>query len=102
MSTRLKPAKCTIRQANLKWMNQLVHLHDNFCDCPTPVEHTSILLFQQEPDQKFTPIEKDIIKKCLGGEHGDPATTKDDGDVLGEGDLDTLFAEDFGDHDDTG
>lgn len=102
MSTRLKPAKCTLRQTNLKWMNQIVHIHDTFCDCSTPIEHTTILLFQQEPKQQFTAIEKDIIKKCLGGEHGDVATTENAGDVLGEGDLDTLFAEDFGDPADTG
>lgn len=102
MTTRYKPAKCSPRQTTLKWMNMLCAVHDTFCECPNPVEHTTILLHQQEPHQNFTPIEKDIIKKCLGGEATATENTDQDGDVLGEGDLDALFATDFGDQEDTG
>lgn len=77
-------------------------VHDNFCECPHPVEHTTVLLFQQEPQQNLSPIEKDIIKKCLGGEATATENTDPDGDVLGDGDLDALFATDFGNLEDTG
>ncbi len=101
MSTRFKPTKCTLRQQNLKWMNFIVHAHDIMCDCPNPLEHTIILIHQQEPELKFTPIEKDIIKKCITTDHGEEAGEED---VLGDANLEDLFKEDFGDADtaDTG
>lgn len=99
MSTRYIPTKSTLRQQKLKWMNSLVHQHDIFCDCPHPLEHTAILIFEQEPKLHFKPPEKDLIKKCLTGE--DTAGAAADPDAFGEGDLDLLFKEDFGE-DDTG
>lgn len=101
MTTRIVPTKDSIRQKNIKWMNLLVHSHDIFCDCDSPLQHTLILICQQEPKIELKPIEKDIIKKCLIGDttepDGDPA---DDG--VEEGLLDALFKEDFGEEDTAG
>ncbi|AXQ66510.1 MAG: hypothetical protein [Anelloviridae sp.] len=100
MSTRYIHPKSTIRQKKLQWINMLVHCHDIMCDCPTPLEHTTALIFEQEPELRFKPPEKDLIKKCL-------TTTTDtedaagDPDGFGEGDLEDLFKENFGE-DDTG
>lgn len=96
MSTRIKPAKPTIREQNLKWMNFIVHAHDIICDCNKPLEHTAILIFQQEPELQFTPIEKDIIKRCITA---DPGKEDGDDDVFGDGALEDLFKEDSGDAD---
>lgn len=102
MSTRIVPAKSTLRQNNLKCMNMMVHAHDMICDCPTPLQHIVILIFQQEPDLDFKPIEKDLIKKCLTGEHTDRTATDNADDGVEEGLLDALFKEDFGEEDNTG
>ena len=97
MTTRYIPPKSTIRQKKLQWMNLICHIHDMQCDCPSPLEHTAILLFEQEPDLKFKTPEIDLIKKCLtttatSGENGDQ-------DAIGEGDLEELFKENFGEED---
>lgn len=102
MSTRWITPKATLRQTQLKWMNFIVHTHDLFCDCPKPVEHTAAFIFQQEQNLQFTPPEKDIIKKCLGGEPATPAGDVHEEDDFGPGDLDVLFGEDFGEDTDTG
>ncbi len=92
MSTRYIPTKDSFRQKKLKWINSLCQLHDTWCDCYNPIQHTIILLFEQEPQLEFTPPEKDIIKKCLSG---DAPTTKEDGDTIQEGDLAAIFQEPF-------
>lgn len=97
MSTRYKPPKCSLRQQKLKWMNSLVHTHDIFCDCPHPLEHTAYMIFEQEPELKFTTPEQDTIKKCLTSTTGMDIVADDhDNDGFGEGDLEDLFKEDFG------
>lgn len=101
MTTRIIPTKDSIKQKNLKWMNLLVHSHDIFCDCETPLQHTIILICQQEPEIKLKPIEKDIVKRCLIGEPTDTAGTAAD-DGVEEGLLDALFKEDFGEEDTAG
>lgn len=80
-------------------MNSMVHTHDMFCDCPTPLQHIVILIFQQEPQLDFKPLEIDLIKKCLTGERGDVTATDHDADGLEEGTLEDLFKEDFGEED---
>lgn len=102
MTTRWQPTKANCRQQQLKWINILVHAHDMNCDCPNPLEHTVVLIHQQEPELKFTTIEKDIIKKCLGG--GETTVTAGDHeeDHFGDGDLAELFKEDFGEDATTG
>lgn len=83
-------------------MNMIAHVHDNVCDCYDPITHTAALIFEEEPDLKFLPAEKDIIKTCLTGETTATAATDQELDVIGEGDLEDLFREDFGDEKDTG
>ncbi len=102
MSTRFIPAKPTLRQKKLQWMNLLAHIHDEKCDCPNPMEHTCMLIFEQEKELKFTTPEKDLIQKCLSGDtttadHGDPTD-----DVIGDGELAALFAEELGEEENTG
>lgn len=80
----------------------ITHTHDIFCDCYDPITHTAALIFEQEPDLKFSPPEKDIIKKCLTGDDTTAATKEENPDGIGEGDLDALFTEDFGEENLTG
>ncbi|AXQ65793.1 MAG: hypothetical protein [Anelloviridae sp.] len=96
MSSRFIKTTANIRQQKLKWMNQLCHTHDMLCDCPSALEHTISLIFEQEPALKFKPQERDLIKKCLTGITTDTANTDQDNDGFGEGDLEELFKEDFG------
>jgi len=65
------------------------------CDCCHPLECTVHLIFEQEKKLKFSAPERDLIKSCVitdqtvtDGNAGDP-------DIIGEGDLDALFGEDF-------
>lgn len=101
MTTRIIPTKDSIKQKNLKWMNLMVHDHDIFCDCDSPLQHIIILICQQEPKLDLKPIERDIVKRCLIGE---PTATDGDQDADGvqEGDLDQLFKEDFGEENTAG
>ena len=96
MSTRYKKPTATIKQNKLKWMNQLCHTHDMLCDCPNPLEHTILLICEQERDLKFNPNEKDLIKQCLTTADTATVATDQDNDGFGEGDLEDLFKEDFG------
>lgn len=102
MSTRFIPARLTLRQQKLTWMNMLAHIHDERCNCSSPMEHTVSLIFEEERHLKFNAPEKDLIKKCLTGEDTTPADGDQQEDVIGEGDLDALFKEDFGDEENTG
>lgn len=102
MSTRFKPAKLTLRQQKLTWMNLLAHIHDNKCDCPHPMEHTCMLIFEEEKELKFTTPEKDLIQKCLSGDTatgvpGDPTE-----DIIGDGELAALFGEELGEEENSG
>lgn len=102
MSTRYIPPKTTLRQKKLQWMNLLAHIHDERCDCPNPLEHTILLIVEQEKELKFNAPEKDLIKKCLSGDTitavpGDPTD-----DVIGDGELAALFAEELGEEENTG
>ena len=78
----------------------MVHTHDMICECPTPLEHIIVHLFQQEPELRFKTPEKDLIKKCLTTTTTDGAVA-DPGDI-GEGELNALFAQDFGEEDTAG
>lgn len=80
----------------------LAHTHDAFCDCTEPIVHTAILCFSEEPSMKFTPPEKDLIKKCITGETTDTENGDLGFDVIGEGDLAALFDGDIGEEEDTG
>lgn len=96
MSTRFIPAKLTLRQQKLTWMNMLAHIHDERCNCSSPMEHTMLLIAEEEKELKFRPPEIDLLKQCLTGERTTAAGGDLQDDVIGEGDLDALFKEDFG------
>lgn len=97
MTTRYIPSDDNHRQKKLKWMNGICHYHDIFCKCPNPLECTIRLIIDQEPELRFNNIEKDKLRKCITTEEKD--TENGDPDDIGEGDLDALFKEDFGDED---
>ena len=88
MSKLYKPLNISLNHKILQWMNAQVALHDMHCQCDEPFRHIILQIIEKEPTIKFNKEESSKIQKCL--------TTGDeeDGDVLGAGDLDTLFAED--------
>ena len=56
--------------------------------------HTATLIFENNPDLKFSPPEKDIIKKCLSGEPTtDPAGGDHGVDAFTGEELEQLFKE---------
>lgn len=75
-------------------MNGICHYHDIFCKCPSPLECTIRLITEQEPDLHFNNVEKDLLSKCITTAAKDDAAG--DQDDFGEGDLENLFKEDFG------
>ncbi|AXQ66332.1 MAG: hypothetical protein [Anelloviridae sp.] len=97
MTTRWITPKTSLKQKKLQWINLICHDHDIFCECTSPLEHTAAIIFEQEPELRFRTPEKDLIKKCLTTQD----TTEGDGDQdgFGEGDLEDLFKEDFGEED---
>ncbi len=102
MSKFYKPLTISYKHKNLQWINLQVAVHDQHCQCDEPLKHIIIGILEQEPTIKFTEDESKIIEKCLTT--GGPTDhTGDDGDVLGDGELERLFEEDvFGDQEDTG
>lgn len=80
----------------------LAHIHDSKCDCPNSMEHTIMLIFEQEKELKFTTPEKDLIKQCISGETTAVAATDHEPDDIGDVDLTDLFKEDFGEEDTAG
>lgn len=102
MTTRLVPAKPTIRQQNLKWMNLMIHCHDMMCDCPTPLQHIIVHIFQTEPEIDFKPIEKDLIKRCITGETTTAVGVDHEEDALDAATLEDLFKENTGEEGTTG
>lgn len=79
-----------MKHKKLQWLNGTVHMHDMFCQCDEPLKHLMFEILEKEKDIKFTEEEQQQLQKCLStGDRGAP-----DGDVLGDGDLDRLFAED--------
>jgi len=101
MSFRLQPTKPTKRQAALKWMNMLHHIHDLMCDCPNSITHTAAFIFEQEPKHNFLPPEKDLIRKCLSGEPATDAGGDQGVDAFTGEELENLFKDDAGENDDT-
>ncbi len=65
-------------------------IHDMHCYCDDPLRHTILQILEQEPNIKFNAEDSKIIQKCLTTTEDPTAAT----DVIGEGDLDRLFAED--------
>ena len=77
-------------------MNSICQLHDIFCDCYHPLEHTITTIIEKEGSLQFSAPEKQLIKKCLSGEEI-TTTVPSDGDADGveEGVLEKLFEEPF-------
>ncbi len=90
--SKLLPIKTSARNRRLDWINGIVHLHNLVCGCDKPLEHTLEEIYTQEP--QLHPYNK----IC-------PTTTKDHAttglEELGDGDLERLFDEDFGEENTT-
>lgn len=91
--SRYQPLKHNTKSAQIQWVNTLVHIHDLQCNCNDPLEHTATTIFRQEPNLRFTEHEKNLIRRCLTTTEGED-TQKED--AIGDGDLEALFAQDFG------
>lgn len=90
--SRYQPTKQNCKQSNINWINTLVHVHDLQCNCDSPLEHTTLQIFNQEKNLRFTTTEISTIQKCLTtGEEDTPEEEN-----FGPGDLEALFADDFG------
>lgn len=89
---KLLPVKLSDKNKKYDWLNLIVGIHNLQCGCDDPLTHTVEEIFCQEPSIK------DHFLKCPG--NGDPKDTGAD-DVLGEGDLEALFDQDFGEEDTT-
>lgn len=88
--SKLLPIKVPPKCRRIDWLNTVVHVHDLTCGCEKALEHTVQEIFLQEPS---------IKEKCLTT--GENPSTGGEEDVLGDGDLDRLFAEEFGEEKDT-
>lgn len=99
MSKYYKPLTISQKHKDLQWINLMVAVHDQHCQCNNPLNHIIIGILEREPSLKFDKEDSAIIQKCLTtADHGEG-----DGDVLGDGDLEKLFEQDvFGEHADTG
>lgn len=102
MTTRYTPTRDNCKVKQLKWINFLVHAHDINCDCSSPLECTTLLIFNKEKELKFTATETKFLQKCLGGEQDTIGATGTDPEDYGDGVLEALFNEDFGEENDTG
>lgn len=84
-------------ELRLQLVNGFVHMHDLVCHCNRRLEHCIIIILEQEEHLRFTKEEKEKLKKCLGTTEDHTGGAADD--FINEGDLDTLFAEDFTEED---
>nr|UHS18446.1 MAG: hypothetical protein [Betatorquevirus sp.] len=91
MSKLLTP-KISPKNKKLDWINHIASTHNLICGCPEPLQHTVEEIINQEPTIKIP------CKKCLGS---GPEDTTPGEDGFGVGDLEALFAGDFGDEKDT-
>lgn len=82
--TSFVPRKLNTKNSNLDWINCICQIHDLQCDCGKPLIHTIQEIKKQEPSID--------LKQCLGG--GEDPTKEED--VIGPGDLEALFAGEFG------
>lgn len=94
MTAYYKQPTWTIKHKNLNGINSICSVHDIHCMCNNPLQHTILGIIEQEPSLKFNKEDSTKIQKCLTT--GD-ATGQDVVDGFGDGELESLFAEDFGD-----
>lgn len=92
---QIEDPKYSKKQLKLQWTNNIVSTHDLLCRCDNPLEHTINTILEQEPNLRFSEETKKKLQKCLTF----TAAGKEDGhaadDIIEDGDLETLFAEDF-------
>lgn len=97
--SRYIPKKYNTKSTQIDWVNSLVHIHDLQCACNDPLEHTTATIFRQEPNLRFNKEEKQLIEKCLTT--GEKDTTPIAEDAFGDGDLERLFEQDFGEEEES-
>ena len=88
MSKLITP-RISPKNKKIDWINHLVSTHNLICGCEQPLTHTIEEILDQEPNLPFA------CPSCRGTGTA-AATTKED-DAFGDGDLEALFAGDFGD-----
>lgn len=93
-----QPCKYSKNQLNLQQVNTYVQIHDLNCGCETPLQHIIFQILQQEPSLKEDKNFKENLEKCLSTGTGGTDPTGDIDDI-GDGDLERLFAENFGEED---
>lgn len=96
--SRQCPTKYNNKQLQLQHVNTLVSIHDLNCGCNSPLECTILTIYNQEKDLKFTEEEKKKLQTWFTTTEKD-TTPEEEG--FGDGDLERLFEEDFGDGADT-
>lgn len=85
------------RYQRLQWKNTLVNIHDLICPCNEGLKHTLLTITEDKEEIKVTKEQKNNIEKCLIS--SEEIHTAED--IIDDGELATLFAED-GDDADTG
>lgn len=89
MSSYYKKPSISQKHADLNWINCMVSTHDLHCYCNQPLQHIVASIIEREPEIKFNKETSAKLQKCL---------TTGDEDVLdgfGDGELESLFAEDI-------
>ncbi len=86
----------TKKQLQLQSTNLHVAAHDLTCSCEKPLQHIILQILEQEPSLKEDKQFTENLQKCLTTTEK-PTGHEDDvlGDI-GDGDLEKLFEEDFG------
>ncbi len=98
MNRPIKPVN-NGKQAQINWVNSIVHIHDLQCACDDPLEHTISTIFKQEKNLRFNEQEKAFMQKCLTTT--EETTGDKDEDGFGDGDLERIFAQDIGEEEET-
>ncbi len=93
--SRRCPVKLSTKNKNYDWINCIVAIHNLQCGCEKPLEHTVEEIFKQEPNLEINTEWHTTTTTDRGDNKGVEE------DVLGEGDLSALFAEEFTEEDTT-
>ncbi len=78
----------SLKNQKLDFVNCMVSVHNLKCECERPLSHIVESILEQEPELQYS--------KCRPTTATGPPED-DDEDAFGKGDLDLLFAQDFGD-----
>lgn len=78
------------RYQKLQWKNTLVNIHDLICSCREGLKHTLLTITEDKEEFKVTSEQKNNIEKCLISSEEIPTAE----DIIEDGELATLFAED--------